>query len=134
MMFQKAMIFGDYLQAEKIMNEKDPHKQQKLGRGVSNYDQETWNANRLSVVLNANMLKFTQHLDLQDMLVETEDLILVEASPIDKIWGVGLAEDNDKILSSSNWKGMNLLGKALMTVRCAIRMGNDEQYGKATIW
>jgi len=68
-----------------------------------------------------NYLKFTQNLEFRNQLLETENRTLVEASPYDKIWGVGLEETNDLILDEKNWLGQNLLGKALMEVRELIK-------------
>ena len=64
-----------------------------------------------------NLAKFRSSEQLATLLKDTAPKVLVEASPYDKIWGVGLGENNDLILDESNWDGMNLLGKALMNVR-----------------
>jgi hypothetical protein len=117
MMFQKAVLFGDATSAMNIMSELDPAKQRKLGRLIKNYDEKIWEMNRLPIVIHGNYLKFTQHQKLKERLLETADKILVEASPYDLIWGVGLAKNDPLIMNINNWKGLNLLGIALMTVR-----------------
>jgi len=117
MMAQKARLFEDEKSFEKIMQETRPNKQQELGRLVNNYNQETWDINKEEIVYRGNLLKFFQHNDLRSRLIETIPKILVEASPCDTVWGVGLAANNPLILDEKNWRGQNLLGKVLMRVR-----------------
>jgi len=121
MMYQKAQLFGDAKTASEILIETNPAKQQDLGRLVQNYDQKVWEMNRLSIVIAGNMLKFTQHEDLRERLLATDNKILCEASPYDKVWGCGLADTEDKILNINAWPGLNLLGQCLMTVRTLIQ-------------
>lgn len=120
MMYHKALLFEDEEIAEKIMNTDSPHDQKKLGREVSDFDISIWKQYCFMIVWEGNFLKFTQHKDLQERLIMTQGKELVEASPYDKVWGVGLAADDDKIIDPSNWKGKNLLGKVLTSVREAI--------------
>lgn len=117
MMNGKALLFGDMAIAEQILKTNDPKKQKALGRQVKLFNEELWNDNRLDIVIKGNLLKFSQNEDLKAKLLATGDKILVEGSPYDKIWGVGLKYDDPKILNDANWKGLNLLGKALMAVR-----------------
>ena len=117
MMAQKARLFGDKKSFDAIMQEPDPKAQQSLGRLVQNYDQGIWDANKEKIVYDGNILKFSQHEDLGQRLLETAPKILVEASPSDLVWGVGLKEDDPLILDEANWRGENLLGKVLMRVR-----------------
>lgn len=117
MMAQKARLFDDISAFEKIMTEKNPEKQKELGRGVRNYNQGIWEENREIIVYEGNTLKFTQHEDLGKRLIATHPAILVEASPYDLVWGVGLSAKDPLILDEKNWRGLNLLGKALMRVR-----------------
>lgn len=84
---------------------------------ITNFDEKVWNTHRYDIVMEGNLHKFQQHHDLKTFLLNTHDRILVEASPVDAIWGVGLAVDNEKISNPSQWKGLNLLGFALMEVR-----------------
>jgi len=129
MMYQKAKLFGDDIIAELILDEPLPNKQQDLGRKVSNFNKEIWNKWKFSIVLSGNILKFTQHPDLKHHLISTHPKVLVESSPCDIIWGVGLAADDDRILDEKNWKGQNLLGQVLMTVReLLIKDSKNENY------
>lgn len=120
MMFHKAMLFEDKDTAQRIMETDDPHEQKKLGREVADFDIGVWNKYCFMIVWEANYLKFTQHEDLKNRLIMTQGKCLVEASPVDKVWGVGLAADDDRILDPKNWRGKNLLGKVLNSVRDAI--------------
>jgi len=117
MMAQKAKLFGDDKTYVLIINEPNPQKQQSLGRLISNFDQKIWDKNKEKIVYNANLLKFSQHNDLKKRLIATNQKFLVEASPYDLIWGVGLSANNDLILNEKNWRGKNLLGKILMKIR-----------------
>ena len=117
MMYHKALLFDDKDIAEKILKEIKPKKQKELGRLVKGYDDDLWIQNRERIVYNGNHAKFTQNLDLLEILLATRGTILVEASPSDKIWGVGLSEEDPLILNEKNWKGLNLLGKVLTKLR-----------------
>ena len=121
MMFQKARLFNDEAAAEKIMQESEPALQKKLGREVQGYVSAVWDVDKFGIVWYGNYLKFSQHEDLRSRLLATGERILVEASPSDLIWGVGYEAQDDRILQSSNWRGQNLLGKVLMSVRGAMR-------------
>ncbi len=83
----------------------------KLGRGVKNYDDEIWTAKREKIVLFGVRLKFAQNADLMQELMNTGDSKMVEASPYDKVWGIGLSEQDARKTPVENWPGMNLLGK-----------------------
>lgn len=122
MMHKKAQLFGDEAIALKIIKEKDPSNQQKLGREISNFNQSTWDKNKLGIVWYANYLKFTQHEDLRFRLLATNDKILAEASPYDLIWGIGFRATDEKALNDKNWKGKNLLGQVLMNVRSMLKL------------
>lgn len=117
MMAQKANLFGDEESMIKIINETNPANIQKLGRLVKNFDPVKWDKFKYYIVVNGNIRKFEQNPKLKEYLLSTDDSILVEASPYDKIWGVGISEDNDDIWYPEYWKGQNLLGFALMEVR-----------------
>ncbi len=121
MMAQKAGIFGDKEIEMKIMNSSTPKEIKALGRKVKNFDQKIWDKVKYSVVLNGNYYKFTQNKEMRDFLLSTEDKILVEASPLDKIWGIGIAESSELSTVPNKWKGQNLLGFALMEVRDELR-------------
>jgi len=121
MMYKKAMLFSDQSAASKILDEPRPAVQQQLGRTVAGFDRAVWDTHKFGIVWYGNYLKFTQHQDLRDRLLATGSKVLAEASPTDLIWGVGFAADDDRILDPANWRGQNLLGKALMSVREALR-------------
>ena len=124
MMSQKVLLFNDIETNIKIMNENDPKKYKELGRKVKNFSPEIWDKHKFEIVINGNIAKFSQNENLKQFLLNTKDKILVEASPYDKIWGIGMDENNKDILNPSKWKGENLLGKALMKVRDYIKKGN----------
>lgn len=121
MMHQKALLFGDRETAELIMQEENPREQKKFGRMVKNFDKATWDKNSLAIVYAGNLAKFSQNEGLKKELLETGDRILVEASPLDNIWGIGLDEKAKGIEDPSNWKGLNLLGQAITLVKNELR-------------
>ena len=117
MMAEKAKLFNDGDTYKKIINTSNPGKAKALGREVKNFNEQTWITHRFAIVVRGNTLKFTQNNELGEFLLGTGNRILVEASPVDKIWGIGLAADNQKAENPNHWKGLNLLGFALMEVR-----------------
>lgn len=117
MMFHKAMLFGDIETAQQIMATSDVRKQKELGRKVKNFNEGIWAHNRRRIVYEANRYKFTQNHYLFEALMHTGDKVLVEASPYDTIWGVGLAADNPAIVDPSKWLGKNYLGLVLTMLR-----------------
>jgi hypothetical protein len=116
-MWEKAVFFGDMDIAELIMKTPSPNQNKKLGRIVKNFNADVWLSAGYEIMVAVNLAKFSQNLILKDVLLSTEDKIIVEASPYDTIWGIGLYHEDDRVLDEKNWKGMNLLGKALMEVR-----------------
>lgn len=124
MMAEKARIFGDLEILKKILDTASPKEAKTLGRKVSFFEQATWDLRCFDIVKQGNLLKFSQNRDLKSFLVNTMDAILVEASPYDKIWGIGMREGERGIENPSNWKGENLLGFALMEVRDIILKEN----------
>lgn len=117
MMGSKAMIFGDQDLYDDILANEDPAVAQKLGRRVRGFDQRIWEQRRFDVVVRGNLAKFSQDPSLENVLVETGDAVLVESSPKDEIWGIGLAEGHPDVKNPRRWRGYNLLGFALMRVR-----------------
>lgn len=117
MMAQKAKLFNDTEIFEKILQSDSPKEVKSFGRQVKNYDETTWVANRMDIVIKGNVAKFSQNESLRKFILSTGNKILVEASPYDKIWGVGLKGDNPLIKDPKNWQGLNLLGFSLMEVR-----------------
>ena len=121
MMYNKAMLFNDLATATKIMCASHPEHQKRLGRNVKDFDKTKWNEIAQDVVYRGNLAKFTQHQDCKDILMGTGELVIVEASPTDRIWGIGLAEDNPDAFDQSKWNGTNWLGEAIMRVRAELR-------------
>lgn len=117
MMAQKALLFNDLESHKMIMYSKSPDEQKAFGRRVKNFDKDKWETVCRKIVFDGNYAKFTQNKKMLDELMYTEDLEIVEASPYDKIWGVGLHETDERILDKSQWQGLNWLGIALMEVR-----------------
>lgn len=117
MMYKKAMLFNDDQIAEQILLTKKPRDQKALGRKVRNFDADTWNKHCKQIVYEANEAKFTQNDDLKDALLATAGTTLVEASPYDKIWGIGLTADQPEAQDRSTWQGTNWLGEILTELR-----------------
>jgi ribA/ribD-fused uncharacterized protein len=134
MMAEKARLFGDSETLVKIMATKNPREQKALGREVKNYDDAVWVGHRFPTVLAATIAKFTQNLDLKTILLATGLKTLVEASPEDSIWGIGMAEGDLGIEHRVNWKGLNLLGQALTTTREVFRAEQVIGSGSGYIW
>ena len=114
MMAGKARLFGDDGAADRIVKASHPDCAKRLGREVRGFDQDRWDEHRFDLVMEGNRAKFSQHPDLREFLLGTGERVLVEASPVDRIWG---AADDDRIADPHAWRGLNLLGFALMTVR-----------------
>lgn len=124
MMAHKALTFNAMDVYQKIMRAKHPSDQKKLGRSIFNFDEATWDKVKRRLVFEINMAKFTQSQELKKYLFSTKGKRLVEASPLDPIWGVGLAENDPLILDEKNWKGQNLLGETLTLVRDVLMFTN----------
>jgi ribA/ribD-fused uncharacterized protein len=115
MMYHKALLFNDPDVATQILEATDPKDVKALGRMVKDFDDDTWKDKRYQIVVDGNFLKFRQHDNLRKLLLETEGSFIVEASPRDRIWGIGFGAKN-ALANKERW-GLNLLGKALMEVR-----------------
>ena len=120
MMACKAQLFGDGETRRKIMESYDPRHQKMLGREVKNFDPDVWNEHARRIVFDGNLLKFTQNFKYKAELLATEGTTLVEASPYDKIWGIGLHDYDPRAQKRSTWLGTNWLGEVLTAVRQAI--------------
>jgi hypothetical protein len=117
MMAEKARLFNDQETLVKIMAAKHPREQKDLGREVKNFNEDIWNVQAKKIVFKGNYVKFIQHKTLQSLLIATEGTTLVEASPYDTIWGIGLSENDPKALDRATWLGTNWLGEVLTQVR-----------------
>ncbi|MDO4229537.1 MAG: NADAR family protein [Capnocytophaga sp.] len=117
MMAEKARLFGAKDIEKEILMATSPAKAKDLGRKIVNFDEKIWQQHRFEIVYRGNLAKFSQNTDLQAFLLATNQRILVEASPVDKIWGIGLEQNNPQVENPLLWKGLNLLGFALMKVR-----------------
>lgn len=125
MMAEKARLFGDLHTLENILAAPSPASAKALGRTVQGFDGSVWAKNRCRIVINGSFEKFRQNPDLLAFLLATGKGILVEASPSDKIWGIGLAENDFEAKNPTKWPGLNLLGFALMEVRARLTtLGN----------
>lgn len=121
MMAEKARLFGDEATRAKILATDSPRDHKALGRQVAGFDPDTWERACLAIVVRGNLAKFSQNPAMKAALLATGDRLLVEASPLDKIWGVGLRADDPRIHDRAQWRGQNLLGEALMRVRSELR-------------
>ncbi len=123
MMAEKARLFGDSEIERQILQSDSPRQQQKLGKQVSGFNEDEWVSQRRNIVFRGNVAKFTQDTLLKTLLLETGDRRMVEASPIDRIWGIGFSADNPMAYSPGRWAGLNLLGIILEDVRAYVRNG-----------
>jgi ribA/ribD-fused uncharacterized protein len=117
MMAEKARLFGDEAVCAQILSSKTPKMAKDLGRAVRGFDSTIWQQQRVAVVERGNLAKFAQNPALLRYLLSTGDQVLVEASPYDTIWGIGLAENDPRASNPLQWRGQNLLGFVLMAVR-----------------
>lgn len=120
MMAEKARLFGDEAHRQKILACRHPHEAKQLGRAVKNYDESLWYRHRFDIVVTGNLAKFSQHDALKEFLRSTGERVLVEASPHDRIWGIGLDQNDPNVENPAHWRGLNLLGFALMDVRARL--------------
>lgn len=126
MMAGKARLFGDDEAIGRILAASDTGKVKAIGRTVKGYDDRLWNEHRYAIVVEGNVAKFTQNMALQAYLLGTGNKVLVEASPVDPIWGIGMSRDDPGARDPAQWKGTNLLGFALMEVRHRIKTGTAQ--------
>ncbi len=117
MMYTKAMLFDAGVIAAQVLATQNPKDVKQLGRQIKGFNATEWDAVKFITVVAGNLHKFSQHNALKQFIKNTGDSVIVEASPVDAIWGIGMAEDDNNITNPEQWKGENLLGYALMTVR-----------------
>ncbi|WP_329317826.1 NADAR family protein [Streptomyces sp. NBC_01262] len=121
MMAGKARLFGDDAALARILGAPQPGAAKKLGRQVRGFDEDTWIRHRWDLVVDGNVAKFGQDTALREYLLGTGSRVLVEASPLDRVWGIGLAADDERTADPASWRGLNLLGFALMEARERLR-------------
>ncbi|WP_432979006.1 NADAR family protein [Dactylosporangium sp. CA-233914] len=117
MMWSKARLFGDEPTAARILNVSHPNEAKTLGRTIAGFDEPTWERERFAIVVAGSIAKFAAHAGLREFLLGTGKRVLVEASPLDRVWGIGLAADDRAANDPARWRGLNLLGFALMRAR-----------------
>jgi len=125
MMFNKAALMGDEATKRAILMDakegKSPSVAKQYGRLVKNWDQAAWDVHKFGIVVDTSVAKFGQNAALRGYLLSTGDRALVEASPYDKVWGIGMKRDNPRARDPRKWDGENLLGFALMEARDRLR-------------
>jgi hypothetical protein len=120
MMAEKARLFGDADALARVLESETPAAAKAIGRQVRGFDDEAWERARFEAVVRGNVAKFGQHEDLRAFLLGTGERVLVEASPRDRVWGIGLGASNPDARDPSKWRGRNLLGFALMEARARL--------------
>lgn len=122
MMAAKARLFDDAEAERTALAASGPAAAKKAGRLVRGFDEAVWERERSGIVVEGNVHKFRQDDRLRGFLLATGDRVLVEASPRDRIWGIGLAANDERAQDPARWRGLNLLGFALMEARERLRM------------
>ncbi len=117
MMARKAKLFHDSARYTAILRATKPWECKDLGKQITPFDAKAWDAVKYDIVKAGNRAKFEQNPDLKKALLDTGDAILAEASPKDKIWGIGLDAQAAMHVDMSEWPGQGLLGRALMELR-----------------
>ena len=117
MMWSKARLFGDEATAARVLAVSHPNEAKTLGRQIRAFDETVWARERFAIVTAAGLAKFDQSDALRSFLVGTGERVLVEASPLDRVWGIGLSATEPAADDPSRWRGLNLLGFALMQAR-----------------
>jgi ribA/ribD-fused uncharacterized protein len=125
MMASKARLFGDAEAERRAVAAAGPAQAKKIGRLVRGFDDVLWERERFAIVAEGSFHKFAAHPDLRAFLLGTHNRVLVEASPLDRVWGIGLAADDERAMDPARWRGPNLLGFALMAARERLLSGVD---------
>ncbi|MGY4924492.1 NADAR family protein [Streptomyces sp. 900105755] len=121
MMAAKARLFGDAEAERAVLAAAHPAEAKKAGRLVRGFDEAAWERERLGIVTEGSVHKFAAAPELRDFLLATGDRVLVEASPMDRVWGIGLAASDAAADDPGRWRGLNLLGFALIAARDQLR-------------
>ncbi len=117
MMAEKARMFNDESCRQHIIKSDTPAEAKKKGRLISSFDPVIWDKEKFDIVVTGNFHKFSNNVQLASFLLDTGNKVIVEASPVDNIWGIGMAANDPLVENPKQWKGENLLGYALMEVR-----------------
>lgn len=120
MMAGKARLFGDDRAAARVLEAATPGEAKSIGREVAGFDEDVWREHRFDLVVRGSVEKFRRNPGLRAFLLSTGGRILVEASPRDRVWGIGLSESDERAADPGQWKGENLLGFALMRARALL--------------
>ncbi|MEU8583573.1 NADAR family protein [Streptomyces abikoensis] len=129
MMAGKARLFGDAEAEARALAAGHPKQAKDAGRAVRGFDEEVWRRHRFALVVEGSVHKFGQHPELREYLLGTGGRVLVEASPLDRVWGIGLAADDERAGDPARWDGLNLLGFALMEARQRLAAGTSGPAG-----
>ena len=129
-MYYKAKCFDDTVSMDNILKTHDPKEAKKLGRLVQGFEQDIWDVYKFDVMFNVLKHKFSQDRKMYIELMSTRGKHLVEASPYDKIWGIGLSVEDATNIDPDKWPGQNLLGKVLDNLRNSFEKDNAEELGK----
>ncbi|WAZ24448.1 NADAR family protein [Streptomyces cinnabarinus] len=121
MMAGKARLFADPEAERQVLAAEHPSQAKNAGRSVRAFDEETWARERFDIVVEGSVHKFASNEALRTYLLGTGNRVLVEASPVDRVWGIGLAANDDGAMDPQRWRGPNLLGFALMEAREKLR-------------
>ena len=127
LMALKAVEFGDTVALKRIIEAKYPGDARRIGRHIKGYNNDTWSRVRYDRMKQCLVAKYTQNEYYKNELLKTGDKVLVDASPTDKIWGVGVGIGDRALYSESTWNGQNLLGRCLMEVRSEIAKCNYDE-------
>jgi len=117
LMYQKARLFNDAEIAKRILNSSNPARHHHLGKKVAGFNKQSWQQKCRQFAFDGNYGKFTQNSILLETLLQTEGKNFAEASPYDRLWGIGLSMKNPKIYDRSQWRGRNWAGEVLQSVR-----------------
>jgi ribA/ribD-fused uncharacterized protein len=120
MMAEKARLFRDEAALARVLEAKSPAEAKAVGREVRRFDEAAWNAARFDAVVRGNVAKFGPREDLRAFLRGTREKVIVEASPRDRVWGIGMGASNPDARFPARWRGQNLLGFALMETRARL--------------
>ena len=120
LMYRKALLFGDEASAARILAAKTPASAKALGRGVKGFDEAVWARERLNIMIDGLIAKFADEPG-RGYLLSTGDALLIECAPNDTVWGIGLKVGALEAFQRDKWRGLNLLGEALMAARKYLR-------------